>query len=88
MTQKTKETIAETMSVVKWIVPIIFGVVILWLNSRYATVEAYDALENKVQTMQVISKENEADLNKKVEIINTKLEYILTDVKEIKAKVK
>lgn len=88
MTQKTKETIAETVSVVKWIVPILFGVVILWLNSRYATVEAYDALENKVQTMQVISKENEADLNKKVEIINTKLEYILTDVKEIKAKVK
>lgn len=88
MTQKTKETIAETMSVVKWIIPILFGVIILWLNSRYATVEAYDALENKVQTMQVISKENEADLNKKVEIINTKLEYILTDVKEIKAKVK
>lgn len=88
MTQKTKETIAETVSIVKWIIPIIFGVVILWLNSRYATVEAYDALENKVQTMQVISKENEADLNKKVEIINTKLEYILTDVKEIKAKVK
>lgn len=88
MTQKTKETIAETMSVVKWIVPIIFGVVILWLNSRYATVEAYDALENKVQTIEVSNKQNEADLNKKIEIINTKLEYILTDVKEIKAKVK
>ena len=88
MTQKTKEAIAETASAIKWIAPIIFGVLILWLNSRYATVEAYDALENKVQTIQVLSKENEADLNKKVEIINTKLEYILTDVKEIKAKVK
>lgn len=88
MTQKTKETIAETVSVVKWIVPIIFGVVILWLNSRYATVEAYDTLENKVQTIEVSNKQNEADLNKKIEIINTKLEYILTDVKEIKAKVK
>lgn len=88
MTQKTKETIAETVSVVKWIVPILFGVVILWLNSRYATVEAYDTLENKVQTIEVSNKQNEADLNKKIEIINTKLEYILTDVKEIKAKVK
>lgn len=88
MTQKTKETLAETVSVVKWIVPILFGVVILWLNSRYATVEAYDALENKVQSIEVLGKQNEADLNKKIEIINTKLEYILTDVKEIKAKVK
>lgn len=88
MTQKTKETLAETVSVVKWIVPILFGVVILWLNSRYATVEAYDALENKVQSIEVSGKQNEADLNKKIEIINTKLEYILTDVKEIKAKVK
>lgn len=88
MTQKTKETIAETASAIKWIAPIIFGVVILWLNSRYATVEAYDALENKIQTIQMSSSQNEADLNKKVEIINTKLEYILTDVKEIKAKVK
>lgn len=88
MTQKTKQTLTETATLVKWIAPIIFGVLILWLNSRYATVEAYDALENKVQTIQVSNKENEADLNKKVEIINTKLEYILTDVKEIKAKVK
>lgn len=88
MTQKTKETLAETVSVVKWIIPILFGVVILWLNSRYATVEAYDALENKVQNIEVSGKQNEADLNKKIEIINTKLEYILTDVKEIKAKVK
>lgn len=88
MTQKTKETLAETVSIVKWIVPILFGVVILWLNSRYATVEAYDALENKVQSIEVSGKQNEADLNKKIEIINTKLEYILTDVKEIKAKVK
>lgn len=88
MTLKTKQTLTETATLVKWIAPIIFGVLILWLNSRYATVEAYDALENKVQTIQVSNKENEADLNKKVEIINTKLEYILTDVKEIKAKVK
>ena len=88
MTQKTKETLAETVSIVKWIVPILFGVVILWLNSRYATVEAYDALENKVQSIEVSGKQNEADLNKKIEIINTKLEYILTDVKEIKQKVK
>ena len=88
MTLKTKQTLIETATLVKWIAPIIFGVLILWLNSRYATVEAYDALENKVQIIQVSNKENEADLNKKVEIINTKLEYILTDVKEIKAKVK
>ena len=88
MTQKTKQTLTETATLVKWIAPIVFGVLILWLNSRYATVEAYDALENKVQIIQVSNKENEADLNKKVEIINTKLEYILTDVKEIKAKVK
>jgi len=88
MTQKTKETIAETASVIKWIAPIIFGVLILWLNSRYSTVEAHDSLENKVHSISALSKENEADLNKKIEIINTKLEYILTDVKEIKAKVK
>jgi hypothetical protein len=88
MTQKTKETLAETASIVKWIAPIIFGILILWLNSRYATVEAYDALENKVETIEFSNSKNEADLNKKVEIINTKLEYILTDVKEIKAKVK
>lgn len=88
MSPRAKETLAETVSVVKWIVPILFGVVILWLNSRYATVEAYDVLENKVQSIEVSNKQNEADLNKKVEIINTKLEYILTDVKEIKAKVK
>jgi hypothetical protein len=88
MTQKTKETIAETASVIKWIAPIIFGVLILWLNSRYSTVEAHDSLENKVHLISTLSKENEADLNKKIEIINTKLEYILTDVKEIKAKVK
>jgi hypothetical protein len=88
MTQKTKETIAETASVIKWIAPIIFGVLILWLNSRYSTVEAHDSLENKVHLISALSKENEADLNKKIEIINTKLEYILTDVKEIKAKVK
>jgi hypothetical protein len=88
MTQKTKETIAETASVLKWIAPIVFGVLILWLNSRYATVDAFDGLENKVLTLEVSNKENEADLNKKIEIINTKLEYILTDVKEIKAKVK
>ena len=78
----------ETASIVKWIAPIVFGVLILWLNSRYSTVEAYDALENKVHLINASSKENEADLNKKIEIINTKLEYILTDVKEIKAKVK
>lgn len=88
MTQKTKETIAETASVLKWILPIVFGVIILWLNSRYATVDAFDGLENKVLTLEVSKKENEADLNKKIEIINTKLEYILTDVKEIKQKVK
>jgi hypothetical protein len=88
MTQKTKETIAETASVLKWILPIIFGVIILWLNSRYATVDAFDGLESKVLTLEVSNKENEADLNKKIEIINTKLEYILTDVKEIKQKVK
>jgi hypothetical protein len=88
MTQKTKETIAETASVLKWILPIVFGVIILWLNSRYATVDAFDGLENKVLTLEVSNKENEADLNKKIEIINTKLEYILTDVKEIKQKVK
>ena len=88
MTQKTKQTIMETASIVKWIAPIVFGVLILWLNSRYSTVEAYDALENKVHLINASSKENEADLNKKIEIINTKLEYILTDVKEIKAKVK
>jgi hypothetical protein len=88
MTQKTKETIAETASVLKWILPIIFGVAILWLNSRYATVDAFDGLESKVLTLEVSNKENEADLNKKIEIINTKLEYILTDVKEIKQKVK
>ena len=78
----------ETASIVKWIAPIVFGVLILWLNSRYSTVEAYDALENKVHLISASSKEKEADLNKKIEIINTKLEYILTDVKEIKAKVK
>lgn len=88
MTQKTKETIAETASVVKWIAPIIFGVLVLWLNSRYATVEAFDVLQNKIQTIEISKSQNEADLNKKVEIINTKLEYILTDVKEIKQKVK
>lgn len=88
MTQKTKETIAEAASTIKWIAPIIFGIMILWLNSRYSTVEAHDALKDKVQAMQVTNGENEADLNKKIEIINTKLEYILTDVKEIKAKVK
>lgn len=88
MTQKTKETITETVSVMKWIIPILFGVVILWLNSRYATVEAYDVIENKIRTIEVSNHQNEADLNKKIEIINTKLEYILTDVKEIKAKVK
>lgn len=88
MTQKTKETITETVSVMKWIIPILFGVIILWLNSRYATVEAYDVIENKIRTIEVSNHQNEADLNKKIEIINTKLEYILTDVKEIKAKVK
>jgi ERCC4-type nuclease len=88
MTQKTKETIVETASIIKWIAPIVFGVLILWLNSKYATVEAFDALEVKIQTIEVSKSQNEADLNKKVEIINTKLEYILTDVKEIKAKVK
>jgi hypothetical protein len=88
MTQKTKETIAETASALKWVLPIIFGIVILWLNSRYATVEAFDVLENKVFIMESSNKENGADLNKKIEIINTKLEYILTDVKEIKQKVK
>lgn len=88
MTQKTKQTLTETATIVKWIAPIIFGVLILWLNSRYATVEAYDVLENKVETIEFSNSKNEADLNKKVEIINTKLEYILTDVKEIKAKVK
>lgn len=88
MTQKMKETLEETASLVKWIAPIIFGILILWLNSRYSTVEAYNILENKVETIEFSNSKNEADLNKKVEIINTKLEYILTDVKEIKAKVK
>lgn len=88
MTQKTKETIAETASALKWVLPILFGVTILWLNSKYATVEAYDVLENKVLLMDSSNKEKEADLNKKIEIMNTKLEYILTDVKEIKQKVK
>ena len=88
MTQKTKETIVETATALKWILPILFGVLILWLNSRYSTVEAHDVLENKIHSISASSKENEADLNKKIEIINTKLEYILTDVKEIKAKVK
>ncbi len=83
-----KETLEETASLVKWIAPIIFGILILWLNSRYSTVEAYNILENKVETIEFSNSKNEADLNKKVEIINTKLEYILTDVKEIKAKVK
>jgi hypothetical protein len=88
MTSKTKETIVETASIIKWIAPIIFGVLILWLNSKYSTVEAHDVLENKVHLISASSKENEADLNKKIEIINTKLEYILTDVKEIKEKIK
>jgi hypothetical protein len=88
MTQKTKTTITEAATALKWVLPILFGIVILWLNSRYATVEAFDVLENKVLTIQSSNKENEADLNKKIEIINTKLEYILTDVKEIKQKVK
>jgi len=88
MTQKTKTTIVETASALKWVLPIIFGVAILWLNSRYATVGAFDGLENKVLIIESSNKENEADLNKKIEIINTKLEYILTDVKEIKEKIK
>jgi len=88
MTQKTKTTITEAATALKWVLPILFGIVILWLNSRYATVEAFDVLENKVLIIQSSNKENEADLNKKIEIINTKLEYILTDVKEIKQKVK
>jgi hypothetical protein len=88
MTQKTKTTIVETASALKWVLPIIFGVAILWLNSRYATVDAFDGLENKVLIIESSNKENEADLNKKIEIINTKLEYILTDVKEIKEKIK
>ena len=88
MTQKTKETIVETASALKWILPILFGVLILWLNSRYSTVDAFNVLENKVLTIESSNKENGADLNKKIEIINTKLEYILTDVKEIKQKVK
>jgi hypothetical protein len=88
MTQKTKTTITEAATALKWVLPILFGIVILWLNSRYATVEAFDVLENKVLTIESLNKENGADLNKKIEIINTKLEYILTDVKEIKQKVK
>lgn len=88
MTQKTKTTITEAATALKWVLPILFGIVILWLNSRYATVDAFDALENKVLTIESSNKENGADLNKKIEIINTKLEYILTDVKEIKQKVK
>jgi hypothetical protein len=88
MTQKTKETIVETATALKWILPILFGVLILWLNSRYSTVDAFNVLENKVLTIESSNKENGADLNKKIEIINTKLEYILTDVKEIKQKVK
>jgi sensor domain CHASE-containing protein len=88
MTEKAKATISETVTIAKWIFPIILGVLILWLNSRYARLEAHENLQQKVTSLEIINKEKEADLNKKIEIINTKLEYILTDVKEIKQKVK
>lgn len=72
----------------KSVVLVVIGVLVLWLNSNYASVADLQSLDTKVMDIESKSKMLDQKIQSVVELINTKLEYIKRDTDEIKKELK
>lgn len=72
----------------KSVVLVVVGVLVLWLNSNYASVADLQSLDTKVMDIESKSKMLDQKIQSVVELINTKLEYIKRDTDEIKKELK
>lgn len=67
---------------------VIVGVLVLWLNSNYASTVDLKVLDERVSEAESKNKMLDQKMQSVVELINTKLEYIKRDTDEIKKELK
>ncbi len=73
---------------IKSTVLVIVGVLVLWLNSNYASTTDLKVLDDRVSEVESKNKMLDQKMQSTVELINTKLEYIKRDTDEIKKELK
>jgi hypothetical protein len=73
---------------IKSTILVVVGVLVLWLNSNYASVVDLKVLDEKVLEVESKNKMLDQKVQSIVELINTKLEYIKRDTDEIKKELK
>lgn len=76
----------DWFNVVKTAALAVAAVAVLWLNTNYAAVADLQKLETKVSEIDREQSVQDEKLKSVVELINTKLEYIMRDTEEIKKK--
>lgn len=69
---------------IKTTILVIVGVLVLWLNSNYASTADLKVLDGRVSEVESKNKILDQKIQSTVELINTKLEYIKRDTDEIK----
>lgn len=78
----------DWFGVAKSIVLVVVGVLVLWLNTNYASVADLESLDAQVSDIRSQNKMLDQKIQSIVELINTKLEYIKRDTDEIKKELK
>jgi hypothetical protein len=73
---------------IKSTVLVVVGVLVLWLNSNYASTVDLKVLDERVSEVESKNKMLDQKMQSVVELINTKLEYIKRDTDEIKKELK
>ena len=84
----TNKISLDWFEAVKSTVLVVVGILVLWLNSNYASVVDLQVLDERVVEVESKNKMLDQKIQAIVELINTKLEYIKRDTDEIKKELK
>lgn len=84
----TNKISLDWFEAIKSTILVAVGVLVLWLNSNYASVVDLKILDERVVEVESNNKMLDQKIQSIVELINTKLEYIKRDTDEIKKELK
>jgi predicted nucleic acid-binding protein len=84
----TNKISLDWFEAIKSTVLVVVGVLVLWLNSNYASIVDLQVLDERVVEVESKNKMLDQKIQSIVELINTKLEYIKRDTDEIKKELK